>query len=379
MRILHIITSLDTGGAEKMLFKLLGGMDTARFENRVVCLLPAGPVGDQIKSLGIKVESLGLKRGRISPAGLIKLFRMVTKWKPDIIQTWLYHADLLGYLIAKITGVKNLIWNIRNTIMVLEKYSRVTTWTVKACAFFSDYPVKILANSDIAKDQHIKAYGYNPDKFEIVLNGFDLNIFKPDKKSRGKIRQELDIPAEAFCTGIVGRFDPQKDHRSFIKAAKFVTQHLPEMFFIMVGKGVDENNTEITSLIKELDMQDRFRLMGERKDIPDIMNAFDLYCSSSSFGEGFPNVVGEAMACGVPCVVTDVGQSGLVVDSTGYVVPPGSVELLAERIVTLAKLPVIERSGLGILARKRVEDNYSLEHIVREYEEIYMKVGQTKQ
>lgn len=375
MRVLHIITSLDTGGAEKMLYKLLSGMDKTRFESRVICLIPPGPVEKQIRSLGIPVESLGLERGRVSPGGLIRLLKKTRDWKPDIIQTWLYHADLLGYLAARIFGIKNLIWNIRCTRMELEKYSWVTEWTVKACGFFSNYPKVILANSDIAKDQHIHTYGYNDKKFQIILNGFDLSVFKPDREAGKKIRQELDIPEDSMCVGLVGRYDPQKDHLSFIRAASIVTQRFPDMIFVLAGKNVDMNNSEIIYLIKEMKLNNNFRLLGERSDIPDIMNAMNVYCSSSAFGEGFPNVVGEAMACGLPCVVTDVGQSASIVDHTGFVVRPGNHDELADSLIKLASLPGDQLKKLGEEARKRVAKYYSLEKIVKEYENLYLTIA----
>ncbi|MBU1196118.1 MAG: glycosyltransferase [Proteobacteria bacterium] len=375
IKVLHLITSLDTGGAEKMLFKLLSGMDRKQFENRVVCLLSPGSVEKQITDLGIKVETLNLKRGRISFGGILNLIKMIKKWHPDIIQTWLYHADLLGYLAARLTGIKNLIWNIRCTRMELEKYSRVTAWTVKACAFFSSYPVSILANSDMAKDQHIHTYGYNNKKFQIILNGFDLSVFKPDREAGKKIRQELDIPEDSMCVGLVGRYDPQKDHLSFIRAASIVTQRFPDMIFVLAGKNVDMNNSEIIYLIKEMKLNNNFRLLGERSDIPDIMNAMNVYCSSSAFGEGFPNVVGEAMACGLPCVVTDIGQSASIVDHTGFVVRPGNHDELADSIIKLTSLPGDQLKKLGEEARERVAKYYSLEKIVKEYENLYLTIA----
>jgi len=374
MKILHIITSLDTGGAEKMLFKLLSGMDRQRFESRVICLIPFGPVEKQITNLGINVKTLGLKRGRISPGGLVKLVKLIKEWQPEVIQTWLYHADLLGYFAAKLCGINNLIWNIRCTKMDLEKYSRITTWTVKACGFFSNYPVFILSNSDMAKDHHIHAYGYNSKKFLIILNGFDLSLFKPDKEAGRKIRQELDISENTICSGLIGRYDPQKDHQSFIKAAQIVKHKFPDMVYIMAGREVNQNNMEIKALIKEMKMEKHFRLLGERTDIPDIMNAMDFYCSASAFGEGFPNVVGEAMACGLPCVVTDVGQSADVINDTGFVVPPRQVEALAQGMIKLASLSERDRKNLGQQARKRVEKKYSLGKIVNQYEELYSTV-----
>ena len=374
MKVLHIITSLDTGGAEQMLFKLLSRIDRKRFDNRVVCLIPQGPVAEKIGGIGIQVDSLGLTRGRISPSGLIRPIRLLRDWQPDIIQTWLYHADLLGYLAARLTGTRNLIWNIRCTQMDLTKYSRVTTLTVKACALFSKFPRKILANSDIAKEQHVNTYGYEEKNFDIILNGFDLSLFKPDKAAGRNVRRDINIPEQSLCTGLVCRYDPQKDHRTFIEAAHIISARYPNLYFLLAGRGVDDTNIHLKGQIKTAGLSHRFRLLGERPDIPDIMNAMDFFCSSSAFGEGFPNVLGEAMACGLPCVATDVGQSKDVVMDTGFIVPPGNSERLAKGMERMACLSNEARRRLGLQARLRVEQNYSLDRIVRQYETLYESI-----
>ena len=375
IKVLHIITGLDTGGAETMLYKLLSHMSEDQFENRVVSLIPSGNVGAKIVSLGINVDVLGLKRGAISPIALIKLVRIIREYDPDIIQTWLYHADLLGFLMAKLTGKHNLIWNIRCSDMDLRMYKRLTAWTINACAFYSKHPAFIITNSNMAKEYHIEKLGYNKEKFYIIPNGFDLDQFKPDKDAGMRIRNELGINTDALIVGLVSRYDPMKDHKSFLKAAAIVLQHIPDIYFILVGHQVDKANLELIHLVKQLGLDNRVYLLGERNDIPDIMNALDLFCSSSSFGEGFPNVIGEAMACSVPCVVTHVGHSSEIVKNTGVIVAPRDFEALAQGMIKLFLMPEDERIKLGQSARKRIEKKFSIDQIVRQYEELYFKVA----
>jgi glycosyltransferase involved in cell wall biosynthesis len=235
-----------------MLFKLLKGMDNQLFENKVISLIPTGYVGEQIAALGVDVQTLGLKRNKISLTGLIKLVKMIKKWNPVIIQTWLYHADLLGYFVAKLTGVKNLIWNVRCSNMDFNKYNRLTTWTVKACAFFSNFPVSILTNSNIAKDFHVTTLGYKKNKFQIIPNGFDISIYKHDSQAGMRIRKELGISKNSICVGLIGRYDPMKDHKSFLKAAQIINQDFHNIIYILAGKDITKENEKLVTIIKEM-------------------------------------------------------------------------------------------------------------------------------
>lgn len=373
MKLLHIITDLDTGGAEMMLYKLLSRLDRKKFSCRVISLLPIGPIGEKIQRLGIEVDTLKLTRGIPSPLAFIKVISLIRSWRPDIIQTWLYHADLLGLIAAKIACKGKVIWNIRCSNMDFAHYRRLTAWVVKISAFFSSFPEAVITNSFTAKDYHL-ALGYSPKHFLVIPNGFELEIFKPDDTNRKKIRQELGISANNLCVGMVARYDVMKDHSNFLRAAGLVRKDMPDVQFILCGQDVDDKNKQLMDLVHKFGLDKNVYLLGPRVDIPCLLSDLDIYCSSSSFGEGFPNVIGEAMACGLPCVVTDVGDCSRIVGDTGIVVPPRDSQALAKGMLALLSMPEKNRKNLGLKARKRIEEHYSLEKIVKQYEQLYFSL-----
>ncbi|MDC0336181.1 glycosyltransferase [Pseudodesulfovibrio sp.] len=375
MKILHVITGLDVGGAETMLYRLATHMDLVRFQPRVVSLVAPGPMGKKLTDAGIRVDSLDMQRGVPSPMGLLKLVKLMRLWRPDVVQTWLYHADLAGLVAARLAfpfgGGPKVAWNIRCSYMALEEYRRMTGVTLKACAALSGGPDVVLTNSHEAKRFHGEL-GYRPKQWEVIPNGFDVDRFAPDSAARREVREELSIAQDAIIVGHVARFDAMKDHRTFIEAAGQISQE-SDAVFVLVGRGVDYDNLDLAAWMAEAGLaSDRVRLLGERDDIPRLMAAMDVHVSSS-LGESFPNVVGETMACGVPNVVTDVGDSGLLVADTGLVVQPGDAHGLAEMILRLVNSPE-ERGGKGKAARERVVDTFSLNATVTRFSELYVKL-----
>jgi len=373
IKIAHIITDLDVGGAEMMLYKLLSHMDQQRFMNMVISLKPMGPLGAKIRSLGIPVFDLGMRRGIITPMGFLRLVKLVLSWKPTIIQTWLYHADLIGFLVAKVTRTGKVVWNIRCSNMDLRHYPRLTGWTVKFCAMLSPFPEIVITNSYSAKKYH-KGLGYNPKKFVVIPNGFDVDIFSPETEAKGRLRSELRVEKDSILVGLVARFDPMKDHRTFLKAAGKIVERASHVHFVLAGDGIEYNNKELSPLIDEPALRSHVHLLGQRDDMSAIAAALDIACSSS-YGEGFSNAIGEAMACGVPCVVTDVGDSARIVGETGKVVPPKTPDALANAIIELLELPFEERQELGKAARERIRKYYSLDKIVKDYEKVYSRIA----
>ena len=370
MKILHLITGLSTGGAEIMLYKLVSKMDRDEFEIQIISLTDIGPIGEKIHDLGIPVRSLGMKRGIPDPYMLLKLTKCLRRYAPDIIQTWMYHADLVGGLAAKLDGKFPVVWGIRHSNLDSEGNKRSTVWTAKICAKLSRWlPVKIVCCSEASRRVHT-ALGYDPERMVVIPNGFDLNLFKPDLEGGTLVRQELGIPEDTILIGMAGRFDPQKDHRNFIKAAALLQKEIRDVQFLLCGDDITWENKKLSKWIDGTGLHSYFNLLGRRNDIPRIMNALDI-ASSSSYGEGFPNVVGEAMVCGVPCVVTDVGDSAIIVGNKGFVVPPRDPQALANALEGMVRLGKEKRTKLGMEARKRITENYSLEKIVSQYEKIY--------
>jgi glycosyltransferase involved in cell wall biosynthesis len=372
IKLLHLITNLSIGGSEIMLWRLLERMDETRFANAVVCMIEAGPVADRIREMGIPVFFLGMKRKWPDPRGLTSILRLLRNERPDILQTWLYHSDLLGLLAGKIKGVPRLLWNIRCSNMDMNRYGRLTAMVVALNARLSGIPDSIIVNSYAGKEYH-QRIGYRPKRWEVIPNGFDPEAFKPSEKARTGLRYELGLPEKSFLIGLVARFDPMKDHRNYFLAARQLLsteEGKGEVHFVLAGFGVDVGNVTMKRVISECGLNGRVHLLGERTDIPFVTSGLDI-ASSSSLGEGFPNVVGEAMACGVPCVVTDVGDSAWLVGDTGRVVPPGDPIALAGAWRDLIRMGEDRRRSVGEAARRRIVEGFSIDVMVRRYETVY--------
>jgi glycosyltransferase involved in cell wall biosynthesis len=370
MKLVFIITGLPTGGAQIMLLKLLQNIDRSRFEPSVISLTTTGEIGPRIEALGIPVHALSMRPRFPNPLKLIQLTELIRRFKPDVVHTWMYHADLMGGMAARIVGIRQLSWCIRHSDLSTDMTKPLTLWVVRLCAILSRWlPRKIITCSKRAKSIHIET-GYSAEKFTVIPNGFDLSHFAPHAAARAAVRAELKLHSDVLLVGLIARFHPQKNHAGFIDAAARVARVLPKVNFLLVGSGVDSGNTDLVKLIAESGVGDRFHLLGRREDIPLLMAALDLLASSSSWGEAFPNVLGEAMASGVPCVVTDVGDSAEIVADTGRVVAPDDMEGLAKYIVEFLSQPDL-RMFLGQRARQRAHEHYEIGKITRQYENFY--------
>jgi glycosyltransferase involved in cell wall biosynthesis len=372
IKVAHIITGLGTGGAEFMLYKLLSHTDRARINPCVLSLLDKGDIGPRIEALGIPVHTLEMGRGRLpNPAAMLRLALLLRRLRPRLVQTWMYHADLLGGLAARLAGNRHIVWGLRQSNLEADAVKRATAYTAKLCAALSSWlPQCIVCGSEAARRVHAEL-GYAEKKMRVIPNGFDLGLFRPDPAARRSLAEELNLADEAILVGLVGRFDPQKDHRTFVAAATRVAADCPNVRFLLCGAGVEWNNRKLSAWIDSAGIRDRFNLLGRRDDMPRITAALDLACSSS-YGEGFPNAVGEAMACGVPCAVTDVGDSALIVGETGAVVPPKDPAALASAIAAMVGLEPTARRQLGKAARQRIADEYALEGIAQQHERLYL-------
>lgn len=369
-----VITNLATGGAEMMLLKLLQNIDRSRFTPTVVSLVGLGEIGPRIQALGIPVHALGMSRSMPNPLAMLKLVKLLRQLQPDVVHTWMYHADLLGGLAARLAGCDRVIWAIRQSNLSDAVNKRSTLWVVKVCALLSRrVPSQIISCSQRAKEVHT-AVGYAADKLHLIPNGFDLDRFVPDAAARAAVRSELGLAADASLVGLVARFDSQKNHFGFIEAAAQVHAQLPDVHFVLAGTDVDGANAALNAAIAAQGLQAHMHLLGRRDDVPRLMASFDVL-ASSSHGEAFPNVLGEAMACGVPCVVTDVGDSADIVGTTGRVVAAGDMAGLAQGLVDVLRLPPEQKAQLGTQARARVAANYEIGHVTRLYEAFYERVA----
>ena len=376
IEVAHIITGLGTGGAETMLLKLLSHSDRERFSSRVYSLSGAsGAIAERIQALGVPVTSLEMARQIPDPLVLLRLSRLLRASGANLVQTWMYHADLVGSLAAKMarTGAP-IIWNIRQGNLDRELNRPRTLALIRLCAKLSAHvPHTIICCSSDARRVH-SSIGYCDAKIRVIANGFDTDVFRPDPVARAAVRAELGITDETVLIGLVARFDPQKDHRTFIEAAARLVARRPGVHFVMCGSGITRGNPQLVEWIDAAGLGDVCHLLGERTDVPRLVAAMDL-ASLSSRGEGFPNVLGEAMACGVPCVATNVGDSAVIIGDTGLVVPPRDPAALAEAWEELLALGRPYLESLGSRARHRVAEKFSITAVVQCYERAYEEIA----
>ncbi len=387
--ILHLITTLDVGGAQMALLKLLPAMDRKIFAQRVISLDTIGPVGEKILELGIPVHALNLKRWKINLVGLIRLWHLIVLMRPQILQTWLYHADLLGFVVGRLASVRKIVWNIRGSYHDLTRYGHLTKWVIRVCSICSRYPNAIIYNSKAGLKFH-RSLGYREKECIFIPNGFDTDKFKANQKIQTALKKRLCLHAgersssnshdihvgkDISLIGLIARYDAMKDHPTFVRAASQLLEANKNLCFVLVGRGITWDNEKLAGQIPP-HLKNHFQLLGERDDMEAIIPGLDILCSSS-YGEGFPNVIGEAMSCEVPCVVTNVGDSALIVGSTGKVVPPGDPETLAKGIIELLGMPAEKRLELGREARKRIKKYFSLNKIVSDYEYFYRQVAES--
>ena len=349
-----------------MLLRLLEHLDPA-YECHVISLSTAGTIGSRIEALGVPVHSVGMAPGTVTPFTLWRLLSLIRVIRPDLVQTWMYHADLLGGLAARLAGVPALIWGIHNSGRNVKMTTRLTA---RLCALVSKaIPNKIVLCSEMAHSAHTRL-GYDRSKTLVIPNGFDLARYCADPASRGDMRRELDLEVDAPVVGMIGRWHPDKDHLGFIEAAGRLHRRMPSAMFVLAGEGVDHQNSRLVAALEEQDVIRVTRLLGLRSDIPRVMAALDVL-ALSSIAESFPNVIGEAMACSVPCAVTDVGDCAHLVGNTGRVVPPRDAVALAGALEDLLSLLPAERQVLGARARARVEENFEIGSIARRYQLLY--------
>lgn len=368
--IIHIITGLNDGGAEAVLYRLC--KNDSENKHVVISMMDEGKYGPLLKEVGIEVYTLNMSAGRVSFSGLIKLFRLIKKTSPDVVQTWMYHADLIGGVVARLAGIKKVYWNIRHTILEKGISKKSTIMVAKFCAYLSRFiPYKIVCCASSALNVHA-ALGYKKDKMLVIGNGYELEKFSPNSEGGVGLRRDLRLEDDKVVLGMVGRYDPLKDHNNLLKALNIVVRQEFNFVCLLVGRGLTKENRELVNKIYQLNLSDHLLLLGQRNDIPTVMNALDLHLLSS-MSEGFPNVLAEAMACGTPCITTDVGDASVIVGNTGWVVPAQNSEALANAIVEAIK----EKKDMQSwqlrknACREHIVSNFSIEEMIKQYHSIW--------
>ena len=369
VKVLHIVPGLETGGTEVFLANLLPALQARGIESTLFSLRKGGTVAARLIDAGVKVQALGVGGYVSSALAWPRLSALAREARPDVIHGWLYHGNLAASLVRSTIPTAYLLWSIRHGIVGPRHEKAATRLVIRFGARLSRRADRLIYNAEECARQHTQA-GFADERAVVIPNGIDTNRFKPDSEARSRGRHSYGLAADNLLVGIVGRYHPVKGYDLFVKAAAIAAGADPRLRFLMLGRGMREDNAELATLLAQSGIRDKIRLMGERTDVPETLSMLDVYVSAS-WGEGFPNVVGEAMACGVPCVVTDVGASRDLVGGTGAIVPAGSAPSLAAALIELTKRPATRRLELGAAARDRVARLFSWDRSVSAYAELY--------
>jgi glycosyltransferase involved in cell wall biosynthesis len=371
LKVLHVIVGLNIGGAESMLQRLIQSAAAGRADVVVVSLTTVGVIGESLRSHGVTVYALGMSGLLDFPLTLWRLVRLVHRHRPQVVQTWLYHADLLGGLAARLAGSCGVVWGIRSTTIPQGPLS-LTFWLVRLCAICSHFiPDRIICCAQSAKAAHL-ALGFAANKMMVIPNGYDFSLLVRDTSARERTRLDLGFEPDEIVIGVVGRFDPLKGLRDFVDAATELATKRKDARFLMVGRGLDWSNAVLRDWIESGGLASVFRLVGEQGNVPNYLAAMEIFCLSS-INEGFPNVVVEAMALGLPCVVTSAGDAADILGDNGLVVPTRSPGALCEALLKMCNLSSEERGALGERGRNKVRADYDIEDIKRQYDEVYVE------
>lgn len=373
MRVLHIIVGLDVGGAESMLKRLVESAPASISETVVVSLTSLGVIGESLRTRGVCVYTLSMSSALDFPIALWRLVRLIRQYQPAIVQTWMYHSDLLGGLAARLAGSCSVVWNIRSTAIPQGALS-ATFWLVRLCAICSYFiPDRIICCANSAQAAHIKLR-YAAHKMSVVSNGYDFSVFELNLKSRARGRLELGFKDGDIVIGVVGRFDPLKDFHNFVTAASCMVAKRDDVKFLMVGRGNEWSNATLRGWIEAAGLVEQFKLVGQQTDVTYYLSAMDVFCLSS-VNEAFPNVLVEAMAIGLPCVVTRAGDAADILGDDNFVVPVKHSVVLADALLRMCDLDPVERRKIGERNAKKVREEYGIEKIRQKYQAVYDDVS----
>jgi glycosyltransferase involved in cell wall biosynthesis len=373
MKITHIITGLAADGAETALYHLLAALDREEYKNEVISLTDRGPTAAKIESLGVPVRALSMMRSVPNPLAIRRIAKILRRSRPQIVHTWMYHSNLLGGLAAQAAGGIPVIWGIHHSKIDSRDTKRFTVWTVRACAWFSkQLPARIICCANSSELAHVQL-GYDPEKMEVIYNGIDSGLFRPNPQARPALRSRLGLPPEALLIGMAGRLHRHKDHRTFFAAARLLRREFPHAHFVLCGEGMVAENPKLAAEVAD-GLKGYCHLLGLQHEMPAFYSGLDI-AANSSLNEAFPLAVGEAMACGVPCVVTEVGDSPAIVGETGRVVPPEQPASMASALGELIDSGAAGRQALGNAARERVVTHFSVMQFAERYRSLYRNVA----
>jgi glycosyltransferase involved in cell wall biosynthesis len=369
MKVLHIIVGLNVGGAEMMLKRLVEHDPFSSKNSEVISLTTLGDIGSGLRARGIQVHSLNMSSFWHAPLGLWRLIQLIRQFNPAIVQTWMYHADLLGGIAAWLAGRYPVVWNLRSNLIPTNPFS-IPFWLIRLCAICSHViPSRIICCASPAKNTHLEM-GYPLDKITVIPNGYDFSLHEKDEVTRIAARTQLGLDDRDIVFGVVGRFDPLKDFETFISAAALVAVKCETAKFLMVGRDNHWQNSTLNNWIQKAGLADKFILVGQQVHVAYFLGAMDIFCLPSR-NEAFPNVLVEAMALGLPCVATQAGDAAEILGDSDFVVPIRTPSALAAALLQMFNLDAQDRRELGEKNANSVRIKYPIEHISFAYQKIY--------
>ena len=376
VRVTHVITTLVSGGAERMLERLVLATHGGPLEHEVITLVGGGAVSDNLVRAGVRVRSLGMRReGSVpDPTAPFRLAALLRDARGDVIQGWMYHANLLAGLAAPLAALPRPIWGIRTASAPVGRERARTVATARVAARLAFLLARgVVVNGRRARDTHVAA-GYPARLFEVIPNGIDASRWTPNPEAREPVRRELGIGPDAPLIGYVANVRPIKDHATFFAAARRLVDAGSAAHFLIAGVDATASHPTVRALIAAHGLEGRVHALGERDDIVRLTQALDV-ASLTSVEESFPNVVAEAMACGVPVVSTDAGDALEIMGPHGHAVALGDVDAIAREWRAMLDLPGDARTALGAQLRARVQREYSMHAVAARYTAYYRRMS----
>lgn len=371
MKIVHVITGLNNGGAEAVLYRLC--KYDKNNKHIVISMMDNGKYGELLKNENINVYTLDMPAGKLTFNGIINLYKIIKKLKPNVVQTWMYHANLIGGIVAKIAGIKKIVWGVRHSNLDKTHNKKSTILIAKILGKISNkVPTDIIFCAEKSYEVH-NSIGYKCKNMKVVSNGYELNKFYPNNRVIQNLKNEFELNDTKNIIGFVARFNELKDHDNLLHSLQLVKKNEIDFKCILVGTNMINTNRELINMIKKYDLFEHIILLGERSDIPDIMNLLDIHVLSSC-SEAFPNVLCEAMACGTPCVTTDVGDASFIIGDTGYIVPIKDPTLMAQKIIEMLyekENNILVWENRKSKCNKRIVENFSIEKMIENYQVVW--------
>lgn len=368
-KIVHVISGLKSGGAERSLFNICNSNISDYFKQSVICLGDKAIYGDKLEELGVEVYYLNFKNSNKLNA-FLNFKNIIKKISPDIVQGWMTHgnfASVLAYFI--LSSRPSLFWNIRQTVYKLKHEYILTRFLFLINILLSRLPNGIISNANISINQLIK-FGYKNDSFILIPNGFDTNYWKPDHILRQIERDKLKFNDNDFVLGYVGRYHPMKNIKLLLESFHKLSQQNSKIKLVIVGQNLNNYNINEKSII-DMIPQNQILIIDNTEDVKKYYNIFDLLILCSAWGEGFPNVLGEAMSSELCCISAPVGDTPDILEDVGYLVPLDEVDLIIEKVKNCMDNPE-ELNELGRKARIKILNQYSMEKTINTYLNIYL-------